>query len=57
MLKIVIVVVLLGGVAVWGYFMFGPWWDQVNVKTVTDLIYPTTTTTSTTTTIKPLLLL
>ena len=35
MLKLIIILIIVGGLGTWGYFTFGPWWDSVNVKAVT----------------------
>jgi hypothetical protein len=32
MFRITILVVISGMIAVWGYFMFGPWWQDVIAK-------------------------
>ena len=34
MTKIVILLLVTGGMGTWGYFMLGPWWNDVNVKGV-----------------------
>ena len=37
-LKMCLVGLVLAAIGVWAYFMFGPWWTQVNTKSVSGLL-------------------